>query len=186
MHICIYIYCTIAPLADQNRFHPRCLTYAPFRTSPICMALFVLRAVYCACTLPYFFSVLWFVVRQRTWNIAPLWTTIPSRACPSDPALLHLCFTRATNAASKAEVAPVLDVMPIQFSHKVIMSCIEEIKLRGTVHFFVLSFFSFSLVLMRVMRLTLHRMLCLLCSLCCPLPFFLSTLHVRDFYAKNK
>ncbi|KAF9284630.1 hypothetical protein BGZ68_004538 [Mortierella alpina] len=41
---------------------------------------------------------------------------------------MHHC---ATNAASKAEVAPVLDVMPIQFSHKVIMSCIEEIKLRG-------------------------------------------------------
>ncbi|KAG9323450.1 hypothetical protein KVV02_000812 [Mortierella alpina] len=39
--------------------------------------------------------------------------------------------SRATNAASKAEVTPVLDVMPIQFSHKVIMSCIEEIKLRG-------------------------------------------------------
>ncbi|KAF9939573.1 hypothetical protein BGZ67_009243 [Mortierella alpina] len=39
--------------------------------------------------------------------------------------------SRVTNAASKAEVTPVLDVMPIQFSHKVIMSCIEEIKLRG-------------------------------------------------------
>ncbi|KAF9576292.1 hypothetical protein EC968_009266 [Mortierella alpina] len=46
---------------------------------------------------------------------------------------MHVCI--ATNAASKAEVTPVLDVMPIQFSHKVIMSCIEEIKLRGRFFF---------------------------------------------------
>ncbi|KAG0297510.1 hypothetical protein BGZ96_006019 [Linnemannia gamsii] len=32
--------------------------------------------------------------------------------------------------ATKQEVLPVLDQMPIQFSHRVIMSCIEEIKLR--------------------------------------------------------
>lgn len=32
---------------------------------------------------------------------------------------------------NKVEAAPVLDMMPIQFSHRVIMACIEEIKLRG-------------------------------------------------------
>lgn len=36
-----------------------------------------------------------------------------------------------TMMATKQEVLPVLGQMPIQFSHRVIMSCIEEIKLRG-------------------------------------------------------
>ncbi|KAF9114118.1 hypothetical protein BGX27_000097 [Mortierella sp. AM989] len=35
---------------------------------------------------------------------------------------------------SKPEVTPVMDLMPIKFSHKVIMMCIEEIKLRGLRH----------------------------------------------------
>ncbi|KAG0276115.1 hypothetical protein BGZ95_007994 [Linnemannia exigua] len=35
---------------------------------------------------------------------------------------------------AKQEVLPVLEQMPIQFSHRVIMSCIEEIKLRGLRH----------------------------------------------------
>lgn len=34
-------------------------------------------------------------------------------------------------ATKQQEVLPVLEQMPIQFSHRVIMSCIEEIKLRG-------------------------------------------------------
>ncbi|KAF9350898.1 ATP-dependent Lon protease pim1 [Mortierella sp. AD094] len=38
------------------------------------------------------------------------------------------------NIASKSEVMPVMDMMPIQFSHRVIMMCIEEIKLRGLRH----------------------------------------------------
>ncbi|KAG0005600.1 hypothetical protein BGZ80_011569 [Entomortierella chlamydospora] len=38
------------------------------------------------------------------------------------------------NAATKPEVMPVMDMMPIQFSHRVIMMCIEEIKLRGLRH----------------------------------------------------
>jgi hypothetical protein len=37
----------------------------------------------------------------------------------------------STMMATKQEVLPVLEQMPIQFSHRVIMSCIEEIKLRG-------------------------------------------------------
>ncbi|KAF8934874.1 hypothetical protein BGZ47_010178 [Haplosporangium gracile] len=39
-----------------------------------------------------------------------------------------------TMTATKQEVLPVLEQMPIQFSHRVIMSCIEEIKLRGLRH----------------------------------------------------
>ncbi|KAF9181884.1 hypothetical protein BGZ51_004311 [Haplosporangium sp. Z 767] len=38
------------------------------------------------------------------------------------------------SGATKADTMPVLDLMPIQFSHRVIMSCIEEIKLRGLRH----------------------------------------------------
>ncbi|KAH7036615.1 hypothetical protein BKA57DRAFT_176709 [Linnemannia elongata] len=37
-------------------------------------------------------------------------------------------------ATKQQEVLPVLEQMPIQFSHRVIMSCIEEIKLRGLRH----------------------------------------------------
>jgi len=39
---------------------------------------------------------------------------------------------RMTGGANKPD-APVMDLLPIKFSHKVIMMCIEEIKLRGTV-----------------------------------------------------
>ncbi|KAF8976533.1 hypothetical protein BGZ46_008190 [Entomortierella lignicola] len=35
---------------------------------------------------------------------------------------------------SKSEAMPVMDMMPIQFSHRVIMMCIDEIKLRGLRH----------------------------------------------------
>ncbi|KAF9119287.1 hypothetical protein BGW39_000401 [Mortierella sp. 14UC] len=41
---------------------------------------------------------------------------------------------RMSTMPTKQEVLPVLEQMPIQFSHRVIMSCIEEIKLRGLRH----------------------------------------------------
>ncbi|KAF8936053.1 hypothetical protein BGZ58_004648 [Dissophora ornata] len=39
------------------------------------------------------------------------------------------------NGTSKPEMMPAMDLIPIQFSHTVIMMCIEEIKLRGRFFF---------------------------------------------------